>query len=382
MQHERPTAAPPRFRTPSLYLCPACHRRYPLEALVWRCECGSHLEWEQGVQPTWSRADIDSADASLWRYEAMLPVPKSERRAFLGEGWTPLIEASERGLLLKLDFLMPTGSFKDRGSTILMNHLARLGVREVLEDSSGNAGASIAAYAAGAGIACEVYVPASASGAKLAQIASYGARLVAVPGSRQEVTDAAVRREEALFYASHNWHPLFGAGTSTLGFELWEQLGFRAPDAVVTPVGAGSTLLGCWRAFKELAATEPGLSMPRLYAAQAAACAPLVAALAQGEEIPSGVEPGETRAEGVKIGRPIRGRELVTALRASGGGATAVTEDEIAAAQERLGQRGIFVEPTGAVAYAAALRLLTEGQLGPAERVAVILTGSGLKSAA
>src|SRR5688572_21793457 len=104
MQHDRPTAPPLRFRTPSRYLCPGCERRYPLEALVWRCECGSHLEWEQGVQPTWSRANIDTADASLWRYEAMLPVPKSQRRAFLGEGWTPLIEATKRGLLLKLDF--------------------------------------------------------------------------------------------------------------------------------------------------------------------------------------------------------------------------------------------------------------------------------------
>src|SRR5262249_40218668 len=161
------------------------------------------------------------------------------------EGWTPLLEAPERELLLKLDFLFPTGSFKDRGSTILMNRLAQLGVREALEDSSGNAGASIAAYGAAAGIDCEVYVPARASGAKLAQIAAYGAKVVAVPGSRQEVTETALRRSEALFYASHNWHPLFLEGTRTLGFEIWEQLAFQAPAAVVTPVGAGSTLLGC-----------------------------------------------------------------------------------------------------------------------------------------
>jgi threonine synthase len=254
-------------------------------------------------------------------------------------------------------------------------------VREALEDSSGNAGASIAAYGAAAGIACEVYVPASASGAKLAQIAAYGAKVVAVPGSRQDVTDTALRRSEQLFYASHNWHPLFLEGTKTLGFELWEQLGFHAPDAIVTPVGAGSTLLGSWRAFRELKAAGQDVPMPRFYAAQAAACAPLALALERGEEVPIGVEPGQTRAEGIKIGRPIRGREMLEALRRSGGGARAVREEDIAAAQERLGRRGVFVEPTGAVAYAAALDLLAEGQIRPDERVAVVLTGSGLKSA-
>lgn len=369
-----------------MYVCASCARTYPADALVWRCECGSHLEWASDG-PAWSRADIDSADASLWRYAAGLPVPKAERRAFLGEGWTPLLEGPEAGLLLKLDFLCPTGSFKDRGSTILMNRLAALGVREALEDSSGNAGASIAAYSAAAGIACEVYVPAGASGAKLAQIAAYGATVVAVPGSREDVTEAALGRAGARFYASHNWHPLFLEGTKTLGFELWEQLGFRAPDAIVTPVGAGSTLLGCWSAFKELAAhsrrsgrAEPGIPMPRLWAAQATASAPLVDALARGDEVPRGVEPGPTLAEGIKIGRPIRGRELLWALRQSGGGARGVGEAEIAAAQERLGRQGIFVEATGAVGYAAALALLAEGRIGEGERVAVVLTGSGLKT--
>ena len=363
-----------------MYTCPARGETYPDDALVWRCRCGSHLEWQQ-ERRRWGRGDVDSGDGSLWRYEVALPVPKSERRAFLGEGWTPLIEAPEQGLLLKLDFLFPTGSFKDRGSTVLMNRLAALGVERAVEDSSGNAGASIAAYGAAAGIACEVYVPASASGAKLAQIAAYGAKVVAVPGSRQDVTEAALLRAETLFYASHNWHPLFLEGTRTLGFELWEQLGFRPPDAVITPVGAGSTLLGCWRAFGELAAASKA-PRPRLYAAQAAACAPLAPALALGEEVPSGVEPGETRAEGIKIGRPLRGRELLVALRESGGGARMVREDEITAAQERLGRHGVFVEPTGAVAYAAALGLRAEGLLGSGERAVVVLTGSGLKSAA
>lgn len=364
-----------------MYECPTCRATYPASALVWRCACGGPLEWRSERPRRWGRADVASADASLWRYEVALPFPRSQRRAFLGEGWTPLLPGPERGLLLKADFLFPSGSFKDRGSTILMNHLANLGVQRALEDSSGNAGASIAAYGAAAGIACEVFVPASASGAKLAQIAAYGAQVVAVPGSRQAVTEAALERAGELFYASHNWHPLFLEGTKTLGFELWEQCDGQAPDAVVTPVGAGSTLLGCWRAFQELAEHGPGSRLPRLYAAQATASAPLVQALERDEAVPSGVEPGDTKAEGIKIGRPIRGRELLEALRRSGGGAQAVSEREILAAQERLGRAGLFVEPTGAVAYAAALALLARGELRPTERTVVVLTGSGLKSA-
>jgi threonine synthase len=363
-----------------MFRCDACGRAYPFETLIWRCVCGSPLEWRPEPPLRCSRAEIDRGDASLWRYAAALPVSKAERQAFLGEGWTPLLAGPEPELLLKCDFLCPTGSFKDRGSSVLMNYLARQGVTAALEDSSGNAGASIAAYGTAAGIKCEVYVPASASGAKLAQIEAYGATLVTVPGSRQAVTDAALQRSHELFYASHNWHPLFLAGTRTLGFELWEQLGFQAPDAVVTPVGAGSTLLGCWRAFNELAVSEPGTRMPRLYAAQPAACAPLVAALAADEVVPSGVEPGETRAEGTRIGRPIRGRELLRALRESGGRAQAVPEAAIAAAQTRLGRQGLFVEPTGALAYAAALALRAAGEIRTGERVAVVLTGHGLKS--
>jgi threonine synthase len=330
---------------------------------------------------SWSRADILQGERSLWRYAAALAVPLEERRAHLGEGWTPLLAGPEPGLHFKLDFLCPTGSFKDRGSTVLLSHLASLGVGEVLEDSSGNAGASIAAYAAAAGLGCEVFVPASASGAKLAQIAAYGARVVTVAGTRQDVTDAAMQRAEQRFYASHNWHPLFLEGTRTLGFELWEQLGFQSPDAIVTPVGAGSTLLGCARAFEELMAREPGATMPRLFAAQAELCAPLAEAMARDETEPSGVEVGPTVAEGIKIGKPLRGAELLQALRGSGGGAVAVSEVQILEAQAALGKLGLFVEPTGAVPYAAYRRLLGQGRLQPGQRVMVILTGSGLKTA-
>jgi threonine synthase len=365
----------------AIYICAACGREVPLEALVWRCDCGGPLDLQRRSAPTWRRGDIDSADSSLWRYAAALPFAKAERQVFLGEGWTPLLVGPEPGLLLKLDFLCPTGSFKDRGSSVLINRLAAQGARQALEDSSGNAGASIAAYCAAAGIECEVYVPASASGAKLAQIKAYGANLVAVPGSRQAVTEAALARSEAAFYASHNWHPLFLEGTKTLGYELWEQLGFRPPDAIITPTGAGSTLLGSWRAFQELAEIEPGTAMPRLFAAQSELCAPLAAALKHNEREPKGVEAGPTVAEGIKIGRPIRGRELLRALRQSNGGAVAVSDAEILVAQERLSHQGIFVEPTGAVAYAASLRLLARGVLEPTQRVCVILTGSGLKSA-
>ena len=147
---------------------------------------------------------------------------------------------------------MPTGSFKDRGMTVMVSYLKSRGVTEVLEDSSGNAGASLSAYCAAAGMRCRILVPETASYPKIAQIAACGADVVTIRGSRQDVADAALAMSREIFYASHNWQPFFAEGTKTLAYELWEQLGFRAPDSVVVPVGYGANVLGCDRGFSEL----------------------------------------------------------------------------------------------------------------------------------
>jgi threonine synthase len=321
---------------------------------------------------------------SLWRYGAALPV-RAEEAVSLGETITPLVEAHVDGTAIrfKLDFLLPTGSYKDRGAAVLLSALRALGVRHAVEDSSGNAAAAIAAYAARAGIACTVFAPASASAGKLVQAAAYGARVERVEGSRDDVANAAIAAATAdatATYASHNWHPFFVEGVKTWALEVWEQLGYRAPDNVVVPVGSGSMLLGAHLAFSQLRNGGEIEELPRLFAAQPAACAPLHAAFAAGADDVAAVERKPTLAEGASIARPVRGRELLTSLRASGGATTAVEEDEIATALRDLARQGIYVEPTSAVAAAGVRQLMERQEIGPGETTVVMLTGSGLKA--
>jgi threonine synthase len=302
----------------------------------------------------------------------------------LGEGWTPLIPGNWNGarVAYKLELAMPTGSFKDRGMTVMVSYLRSRGIRRVLEDSSGNAGASLSAYAAAAGLACRILVPETASAAKITQIAACGAEVVTVPGSRQDVAEAALRQSAEIFYASHNWQPFFVEGTKTLAYELWEQLGFRAPDNVVVPLGYGSNILGCDRGFAELARGGEIRQMPRLFGVQAARCAPYHAAYAAGVEhlIPTPIAP--TVAEGIASAKPTRVAEVLRAVRGSGGAVVAVDEAEIVAALRALAGRGLYVEPTAAAAAAGLTRLLAAGAIRPDESTVVVLTGSGLKASA
>ena len=368
------------------YDCPACGRAWAADQLRWRCDCGSHLNLAPG--DGLSRGDIAMGEASLWRYAAALAL-RGPPRVLLGEGWTPLVQRDWQGaaVLFKLESQMPTGSFKDRGTTVMINHLIEAGVGPIHEDSSGNAGASIATYAAAAGIPCRIYVPASGSHAKLVQIAASGAEVRAIPGTRQSVTEAALAATGESFYASHNWHPYFIEGTKTLAFELWEQLGFRIPDNILVPTGYGSNILGLDRGFDELErrgeigrAGEIG-GRPRLFAVQASNCAALAAAWAADADgvVPFQAKP--TIADGIATIRPVRAAEVLRALRRSKGGVAAVAEDEIAPALAALGRLGLFVEPTAATAGAALTQLLQDGTIAPDETTVVVLTGHGLKAA-
>ena len=364
------------------YRCAACGRAWETTRPRWRCECGGPLDLAAGAGL--GRKDIAKSEASLWRYAPALAL-RGPPEVSLGEGWTPLVERSWQGapVLFKLESQMPTGSFKDRGTALVVNHLIATGVGRVHEDSSGNAGASLATYAAAAGIACRIYVPAAAPRAKLVQIAAAGAELCPVPGCRQDVTDAAFAAAEAgdSFYASHNWHPYFIEGTKTLAFELWEQLGFRAPDNILVPTGYGSNVLGLDQGFAELGRRSEITRRPRLFAVQAANCAAFAAAWAAGAEsfVPFAAAP--TMADGIATPRPVRIAAVLRALRRSNGGVVAVAEEEIAPALAALGRIGLFVEPTAATAGAALTRLLREGTIAAGETTVAVLTGSGLKAA-
>ena len=362
------------------YECGACGARAPVAEPLWRCPaCRAPLLLSRG--PGLARGGIRTELASLWRYGAALRVPGP--RLSLGEGWTPLVPGDIDGcpVRFKLECLMPTGSFKDRGTAVMMNYLLDRRVPSLLEDSSGNAGASIAHYAAAAGIACTIFVPAAAPRAKLVQIAASGAHVVPVPGTRQNVADRALEAAATSFYASHNWQAFFIEGTKTLAFELWEQLGFRAPDNIVVPVGYGSNILGCALGFAELAAAGARDRMPRLFAVQAENCAPFLAAWrAGGDTLPSfDVKPPV--ADGIASQRPVRLKEVLGAIRASGGAVVGVPEAAIAGALSALGRRGLFVEPTSATAFAAVARLIADGTIVRDQTTVVVLTGHGLKAA-
>jgi len=361
------------------FRCPACGMAYPADRPLWHCDCGGPLDLEpgQGLR----RSDIDADDASLWRYRAALALKESPRVS-LGEGWTPLVTRHWDGVPVrfKLESQMPTGSFKDRGTAVMLNHLLQVGVGPIHEDSSGNAGSSIATYAAAAGLRCRIYVPASAPRGKVVQIAAAGAEVRAIPGTREAVTEAALAAIGESFYASHNWHPYFIEGTKTLAYELWEQLGFAVPDNILVPTGYGSNILGLDRGFDELIRQGEIARRPRLFAVQAENCSALAAAWAVGAADYVPFTPTATIADGIATVKPVRTAEVLAALRRSGGGVVTVPEAEIGPALKTLGRLGLFVEPTAATASAALSRLLRDRTIRPDETTIVVLTGHGLKA--
>jgi threonine synthase len=368
--------------TPAIatYLCPACGQSYAADRPLWRCDCGSHLNLAPGLGLTRDRIAV--GESSLWRYAAALSL-RGPPHTSLGEGWTPLVRRDWLGVqvLFKLETQMPTGSFKDRGTAVMVNHLLEVGIGGIHEDSSGNAGASIATYAAASGIPCRIYVPAAAPHGKLVQIAISGADIRTIPGTRQAVTEAALAATGESFYASHNWQPHFIEGTKTLAFELWEQLGFRAPDNILVPTGYGSNILGLDRGFDELERSGEITARPRLFAVQAANCAAFAAAWAAGGDRLVRFPMAPTVADGIATSKPVRIAEVLRALRRSKGGVIAVPEKDIAPALTALGRLGLFIEPTAATAGAALTRLLHDGTIGPGQTTVVVLTGSGLKAA-
>lgn len=310
----------------------------------------------------------------------MIPVV-DEPPVSLGEGLTPLIPVTidDVEILCKLEFLAPTGSFKDRGTTVLVSALRSWGIGEVVEDSSGNAGASLAAYCAYAGIRCRLYMPKHASGAKLAQIKAYGAELITIEGPRENSARAAQAASKTSYYASHAYHPLILEGMKTFAYELWEQLGRQYPHAILFPTGHGTLLLGVYRGFIDLQRVGLIEKIPQLIAVQSRNCAPLYAAFERGmDDVPFDVQSSDTIAEGIRIVRPARGPAILEAIRQTRGEVLTVSDEAILQAQEMLARRGLYTEPTSAVAVAGLLQW-TRRRAGT---IVVPLTGSGLKSTA
>ncbi len=359
-------------------ICRACNKKFSLGEKIWKCACGGLLDLE--FESAFPIEKIKARKPALWRYREALPISGDQNILSFDEGFTPLVpfDFDGRRVWIKQDHLFPTGSYKDRGASVLMSKVKELGISRVVEDSSGNAGCAIAAYSARGGIHSEIYVPQDTSPGKLAQIQAYGAVLKKIPGSREETARAVWAAAQKDYYASHSWNPFFFHGTKTFAFEVWEQLDWKTPDTVIVPVGNGTLLLGASIGFGEL--LEAGMigEIPRIIGVQSVHCAPLDKAFREGlKEIPK-IQPQETLAEGIAIAEPVRGKQIVEAVKKSGGFFISVHDREVKNALRRISRKGFYIEPTAAATVAGVLQYLRNSD--PVEIVVSVFTGHGLKA--
>lgn len=357
--------------------CTNCGREYPESGLPYICSsCGGLYDIASDVP--FSEKQVDRSQPGIWRYRHAFGLSDGISPVSLGEGNTPLVwaEAFGRRIAFKCEYLNPTGSFKDRGSSVITALLEARGIKQVVEDSSGNAGASLAAYTARAGIHTTIYVPDTASGRKIKQIETFGAEIHRVSGSRADVTKKTQKVvKEGAIYASHAYLPFNLPGYATAAYEIYEQLGNRMPAGVIVPAGQGGLLLGLARGFEILRiAYSTIMKIPRIIGVQTQACAPL-------REKITGKQPGkhthnnQSIAEGIQVREPLRAGMVVTTIKESDGFVDVVQEEQIIVGRNLLARLGLYVEPTSAVVWSALENNIKDLD----DPVVVLLTGSGYK---
>ena len=362
-------------------ICSSCAKEYSASDPVWRCSCGGILDIK--FTPSFNTKKIELKIPGMWRYRNSIPIDDVKNIVSFHEGFTPLlkVETGEGILLVKQDHLFPTGSYKDRGASVLISKVKELGIKKVVEDSSGNAGAAVAAYCAKAGIECDIYVPESTSSGKLAQIELYGANLHKIPGSRENTAEAVMEAAEKTYYASHSRNPWFFQGTKTFAYEVCEQLDWNPPDVVILPAGNGTLFLGAYIGFKELKFDGLIKEIPKMIAVQTANCAPLHKSYINKLKEPSNIESVvNTLAEGIAIAKPVRGTQILTAVRETNGEIIIVTEDEIKYSLHSMMKHGYYIEPTSAAVIAGAVNFQKANRAGIRDKTIVtVFTGHGLK---
>lgn len=363
------------------YICNSCGKKYDITATIWKCECGGLLDLVKDT-PIIDVASWNNYPSSIWRYFETMPFAndsKTWESATMGEGQSPLIvlDPLEPDTYVKVDYMMPTLSFKDRGAAVLMTKAKELGVTKVIADSSGNAGTAIAAYAARCNIPCDIYLSDETSPKKVAQIKAHGATIKEIHGTREDIAAAAQKavEEEKVFYASHVYNPYFYEGTKTYAYEIYEQLK-GAPDALIFPVGNGTLVLGAYYGFKELYENKLIDKIPKIIAIQAANCAPLVSAYKNGKLTAEPVTNKGTLAEGIAIAAPARSKQILEAVRETNGTFIDINEDEIFSSRAILADKGFYVEVTTAANYAGYLKY----KKAPSEKIIIPLCGAGIKS--
>lgn len=362
----------------SQYCCRECGALYPIDTMHFRCHCGGLFDLT--AMSVSAASFIDPRFRGVFRYIGTMPVSeRSAQRVTLCEGDTPVVKIG-RDLFAKLDFLMPTLSFKDRGAAVLMAHAWECGFGDVIQDSSGNAGCAVAAYAARAGIRATIFLGSSTPDKKIEQIRNYSAAVRMIDGDRLAVAAAALEEAQkgAAFYASHVYNPFFTQGTKTYIFEAYESFAGKLPERIFVPVGNGTLLIGVVQGLRELAAMCLIDKYPQVIAIQAEGCMPLYRAFAAGQRSVLPVTPSDTLADGIAIAAPARGAQILELLREMGGDMVAVSEAEIIAAMQTLASQGLYVEATSAANYAGWLKY-TES-CGSQATSLIPLCGAGLKN--
>ena len=328
--------------------------------------------------------------SSLWRYRELLPLQDDGNLVSLGEGFTPLIEAKTsahefglRRLWIKDEAQNPTGSFKDRGLSVAVSRAKELGIKKVAIPSAGNAGGSLAAYAARAGIEAYVFMPKDTPAANQLEARQYGAHVTLVDGLINDCGRLIAERKtaEGWFDLSTLKEPYRVEGKKTMGYEIAEQLNWNLPDVIIYPTGGGTGLIGMWKAFNEL--EELGWidsNRPRMVSVQASGCAPIVKAFAEGSETAESWPHANTVAAGLRVPQAIADFLMLRALRESKGTALSVSDAEMLAEIPRMGSaEGILFCPEGAACVAALRRLTQNEWLKSTDEVVIFNTASGLK---
>jgi len=356
-------------------LCRSCNR--PLFAIVDLAAASRTL----------TRKTLLAREKSLWRYREVLPLPSDVEQVSLGEGGTPLLPAQRFGddvdLWIKDESLNPTQSFKARGMSVAVSMAKYLGATKLAVPSAGNAGGALAAYAARAGMEAYIFMPRDTPRANLVECRELGAHVTLIDGLIIDCAAEITRRKtnEGWFDMSTLKEPYRVEGKKTLGYELAEQLNWQLPDAILYPTGGGTGVIGMWKAFDEMEALGwIGKNRPRMFAVQAAGCAPIVCAFEAGEKTAAEFRDAHTIASGLRVSKAIGDFLILKILRDSNGGAIAVDDEEMIRVARDIGaSEGLFVCPEGAACFAAVKLLRRAGKITSRERVVIFNTGSGIK---
>jgi threonine synthase len=373
--------------------CSKTGKRYEPNKLYNLSEAGKPLLVRYDLKMaawTLTKENLKKRVSSLWRYREVLPVVNDENIVTLGEGWTPLIHAKRLGgqlgmmeLFIKDESPNPTGSFKARGLGLAISMAKELGVKKVAIPTAGNAGGAMAAYAAAAGMEAHVFMPRDTPAANRIECEQLGARVTLIDGLITDCGAEVARRKEAegWFDVSTLKEPYRIEGKKTMGYELAEQFDWELPDVVLYPTGGGTGLIGMWKAFDEMEKMgRIGPKRPRMFSVQAAGCAPIVRAFDNGLDEAPEFENAHTVASGLRVPRAIGDFIMLDILRKSGGGAVAVTDEEMIADAGVIGSaEGLFCAPEGAACFSALKKLLATGQVASSDRVALFNTGAGVK---